>query len=171
MIKKLATVIMSVLIGMTCSACQTTSPQPYGSIRFQVDRFGGIFQTEVNQPFGIFHSQEEVKTFFDNCDIIWDNLPVWEKYSNDFLKENILIFYSSWQSDQSIKRSIHNVYINQNTLMLDIVGEVPESKMHDGKIDVNNDAIFLTFIIEVNQMDVLDISKVNAEFRFKIIKL
>lgn len=170
MIKKLAIVIISLLIGMTCSACQTTSSQPHGSIRFQVDRFGGIFQTEEEQPFGIFHSQEEVKTFFENYEIIWDNLPVWEEYSNDFYKENALVFYSRRQSDRSIKRSIHNVYINQNTLMLDIVGEVPESRVHDGKIDVNTDSVFLTFIIEVNQTDVIDINKVDAEFRFEIIK-
>ena len=54
--------------------------------------------------------------------------------------------------------------------MLDIVGEVPESRVHDGKIDVNTDSVFLTFIIEVNQTDVIDINKVDAEFRFEIIK-
>ena len=116
MIKKLAIVIISLLIGMTCGACQ-----PAGSIRFQVDHFGGIFQTKDERPVGIFHSQEEVKTFFENYDLIWDNLPVWEEYSNDFFKENALVFYSCSRKDQSIKRSIHNVYINQNTLMLDIV--------------------------------------------------
>ncbi len=165
MIKKLAIVIISLLIGMTCIACQ-----PAGSIRFQVDRFGGIFQAKDGRPVGIFHSQEEVKTFFENYDLIWDNLPVWEEYSNDFFKENALVFYSCSRDDQSIKRSIHNVYINQNTLMLDIVEEVPESRVHGDKIDINLDSVFLTFLIEVNQTDIIDINKVDAEFRFEIIK-
>ena len=68
-----------------------------------------------------------------------------------FAEENALIFYASWQSDQSIKRSIQNAYIGKNILTLDIVGEVPESKVHDGKIEVNTDAIFLTTVIKVNQ--------------------
>ena len=170
MIKKLATVIMSVLIGTTCCACQITSPQSYKPISFQEDLFGGLFMTEKNQLCGIFHSPEEVKNFFDNYEILWDNFPIWEKYSNDFFKENILIFYSNWQSDQSIKRSIQNAYVNKNTLILDIVVEVPESKVQDGKIEVNNDAIFLTFILKVNQTDVVNINKVNAEFRYEIRK-
>ena len=102
--------------------------------------------------------------------IQWDNLPIWERFPNDFYKDNALIFYASWQSDQSIERSIQNAYISKNTLTLDIVGEVPESKVHDGKIEVNTDAIFLTTIIKVNQTDIVDINTVTAKFRYEIIK-
>ena len=171
-IKKIVTFILFVLIGSTCFACRTskTLQEHYEPIGFQEDTFGGVFMTEINQSWGIFRSQEEVKTFFDNYNIQWDNLPIWERFSNDFYKENALIFYASWQSDQSIKRSIQNAYIGKNILTLDIVGEVPESKVHDGKIEVNTDAIFLTTVIKVNQTDIVDINKVNAEFRYEIIK-
>ena len=54
--------------------------------------------------------------------------------------------------------------------MLDIVEEVPESRVHGDKIDINLDSVFLTFLIEVNQTDIIDINKVDAEFRFEIIK-
>ena len=85
-----------------------------------------------------------------------------------FAEENALIFYASWQSDQSIKRSIQNAYIGKNILTLDIVGEVPESKVHDGKIEVNTDAIFLTTVIKVNQTDIVDMnSHRNLKFRKK----
>lgn len=171
MIKKLAAVILCVWIGTACIACQTNNPLHTNEpISFQEDVFGGVFMTEINQIWGVFRSQEEVKTFFDNYDIIWDNLPVWERYSNDFYKEKALIFYSGWQSDQSIKRYIDNAYIDKNMLTLYIVGEVPESKVQDGKIEVNTDAIFLTFIIEVDQTDNIDTDKVTAEFRYEIIK-
>ena len=169
MIKKLAAVILCVWIGTTCSACQTNNPPHTNElISFQEDVFGGVFMTEINQFWGIFRSQGEIKTFFDSYNIQWEGLPIWERYSNDFYKEKAVIFYSSWQSDQSIKRYIDNAYIDKNMLTLDIVGEVPESKVQDGKIEVNTDAIFLTFIID--QTEIIDADKVTAEFRYEIIK-
>ena len=172
--------LISILLGATCffgvctafSGCQTnkTLQEPNETISFQEDIFGGVFMNEINQLWGIFRSQEEAKTFFDSYNIQWDNLPIWERFSTDFYKDNALIFYSSWQSDQSINRIIYNAYINKNTLTLDIVGEVPESKVHDGKIEINTDSIFLTTIIKVNQTDIININTVTAKFRYEIIK-
>ena len=50
------------------------------------------------------------------------------------------------------------------------VGEVPESKVHDGKIEINTDSIFLTTIVKVNQTDIVNINTVTAKFRYEIIK-
>lgn len=127
-----------------------------GVIPFQIG-VSGIPQhgSSMSTMTKLVREHEGLTSTFDESEIDWENdIAIWERYDADFFENNALILQFFWAHCDSTVYSIETVWVNGETINIDIVGRGA----------TENDSTYLvTLVVEVANSDIADATNIDVE--------
>lgn len=133
-----------------------------GEIPFNEGYLGGQFVSldgdELLQA--VIYSQLELAAFFDKHELAWENnSPIWERYSNEFFEENVILLYFAVTPSISVSYVLDTVTMTDK-LTLHIVGQ------YYGDIFLDAEG-FASFVIEVCKSDISEAKSFEVDIKGK----
>lgn len=126
-------------------------------IKFEHLSFNGSFigLNGNEEIVGVFHSEQEVIDTFSKYNISWLDVPFWNKLSDDFYENNVLIIYFSWFNGGNVERTVSSLYLKENKAIINLSQEFEET--------VEQIVVFYPIILQVNKEEAQNINEVVLE--------
>ena len=142
-------------------------------IKFKVEYLQGNF---INNSMGNFtrlaNSNEELTSLFNDYEMKWNyDTPIWESYNADFFENKTLVLVFGWYDDATIDYSVDEVAVDGVTLNVSIVGKANKEIDGNGNFDINTDTRYISYVIEVYKIDVLNVKNIVKKVFYKVIKI
>ncbi|MCL2796754.1 MAG: hypothetical protein FWD58_01690 [Firmicutes bacterium] len=164
MLKKFIGLATVALMLFSLAACKPPKKEnPMGnSIAFEEVAFGGNFVglNETEKFSVIIRSQQELMDFFDNRNVNWQAAPIWENHDGEFFENEVLVLVFFWTSGSNIERAIDNVYVDGETLTLQLIWRYYSDAVTD-------DELFSFYILSVSKTEVIDVNEIKTDIEHK----
>ncbi|MDE6201732.1 MAG: hypothetical protein K2M47_07675 [Clostridiales bacterium] len=171
-LKHLALLLLLVIMSSIVLACNTNGAEqrkPLSTDGKDNDNNAIYFENQVvNSQIvdefegnNIIRSYSELEEFFADNSVSWDNQAIFNQFNADYFNDKALVFCYFWATDMRIKRRVENVYIEENTLQIEVMSIAPYPLT-----DMNEDCTFMFNILQVNKSDVLNITDIEVSFRY-----